>query len=131
MDQSTPPPPGKRLKSPGWTLYRVRITAPGLPLMQRLRLRIAVYRMIWSGRHAGLGALARALESAAEGRDVTVRHWTQDGRVRRCPVDPDCAPVTGWETFLAHIYELHTDGSEPEWRRQEIVQRLLEEGPAR
>lgn len=46
------------------------------------------------------------------------------GRLRLCPVNPGCGYLAGWEQFLAHVYEVHTEG--PEEGRQEAVQRLLE-----
>lgn len=49
-------------------------------------------------------------------------------RLRQCPVDAACAPLRGWEAFLAHIHDEHTEG--PEAERQATVQRLLERGPA-
>lgn len=50
------------------------------------------------------------------------------GRTRRCPVDSPCAPITGWEEFLAHIYVHHTQGTEAE--RHAAVQRILRRIPA-
>lgn len=47
-------------------------------------------------------------------------------RTRQCPVDAACAPVRGWEAFLDHIYEQHTEGARDD--RMEQVQRLLERG---
>jgi hypothetical protein len=50
------------------------------------------------------------------------------GKARVCPVDPDaCGSITGWEAFLAHIYEVHTEDGKG-YDRNEVVQRLLEQG---
>lgn len=54
----------------------------------------------------------------------------QPGALRRqCPVDASCAPLTGWEAFLAHIHDEHTEGTEPE--RQMAMQAILERRPVR
>jgi hypothetical protein len=42
-------------------------------------------------------------------------------------VDPACEPVTGWDAFIWHIHEHHTEGSAD--ARQMAVQRILAEGP--
>jgi hypothetical protein len=57
----------------------------------------------------------------------TRRPETDTPRVRHCPVGPACAPITGWGSFLEHIYERHTSGTEAE--RVEQVQRHLEPKP--
>lgn len=47
---------------------------------------------------------------------------------RTCPVGPDiCGDIEGWDAFLRHIYEHHTEGSAD--ARQRAVQRILSEGP--
>lgn len=47
---------------------------------------------------------------------------------RRCPVGPDiCGEIEGWDAFLGHIYDHHTEGS-PEARMM-FVQKILSEGP--
>lgn len=33
-------------------------------------------------------------------------------KTRICPVSSCRAPVEGWEPFLAHVYEEHTEGTE-------------------
>lgn len=43
-------------------------------------------------------------------------------------MDSPCAPIVGWEAFLAHIYVHHTQGTEAE--RHEAVQRILSRTPA-
>jgi hypothetical protein len=49
-------------------------------------------------------------------------------KTRPCPVTPDvCKPVTGWDAFLRHVYEHHTEGSTQ--AREMAVQRILAEGP--
>lgn len=48
-------------------------------------------------------------------------------KARRCPVDPGCGEITGWSSFLEHVYERHTSGTEAE--RQAQVQKHLERGP--
>lgn len=47
-------------------------------------------------------------------------------KARQCPVDGSCPLITGWEAFLAHVYEVHTEG--PEANRWETVDRLLRRG---
>lgn len=112
---------------------RVRVWASEeASVRQRVRLWFAARRLRRMVSRVGFEQAARLLEQAGAETGVTVSQVHPDlPRVRRCPVDSDCEPLVGWEAFLAHVYELHTDDSDPEWRRQEIVQRMLERGPAR
>jgi hypothetical protein len=57
-----------------------------------------------------------------------VNPFESEGKARVCPVDPEvCGSITGWEAFLAHIYEVHTEDGKG-YDRHEVVQRLLEQG---
>lgn len=114
------------------TKHHVRITAPGASVRERIKMyRAARYLRRMIACH-GYESVADALEQAARDAGVTVHRQHPDlPKVRRCPVDSACEPQVGWDAFLAHVYEIHTDDTDPEWHRQEIVQRLLERGPAR
>jgi hypothetical protein len=116
------------------TRDRVRIffSASGLPLRERIRLLKAVIRIrVLIHRH-GFDAVACVLEQAGREVGVAVHRQHPDfPRIRRCPVDSACEPLAGWDAFLVHVYEIHTDDTDPGWRRQETVQRLLERGSAR
>lgn len=114
------------------TKHHVRITAPGASVLERIRMyRAARHLRRMITRH-GYKTVADTLEKAAREVGVTVHRQHPDlPKVRRCPVDSACEPQVGWEALLVHVYEIHTADSEPEWCRQEIVQRLLERGPAR
>lgn len=57
-----------------------------------------------------------------------VNPFEPEGKARVCPVEPEaCGPITGWEAFLEHIYEVHTEDGKG-YDRHEVVQRLLEQG---
>lgn len=45
-------------------------------------------------------------------------------RFRQCPVNPACGSIEGWNEFLVHIFEAHTEGG-PEESRWALVERLL------
>lgn len=48
-------------------------------------------------------------------------------KTRECPVCPNQRMIEGWDLFIRHIYENHTEGSAD--ARQMAVQQILNEGP--
>lgn len=54
-----------------------------------------------------------------------------DRMTRPCPVNPDaCLPVHGWESFLTHVYEAHTDPTVNGETRWQGVEAILKRSPA-
>lgn len=46
-------------------------------------------------------------------------------KTRPCPVSRACAPIHGWDLFLAHIHEVHTDPALTDPERVAQADRIL------